>query len=99
MYNNIITDENQVKAFVPDKIKTKLKMLFSITAMTVAAIATFSGCNSVKQEVSHYEPTQDTSYVQELKEEKNTSKYEINKEVAEEEETTENNLQSQVMQS
>jgi len=55
MSKNIICEQNHQKCFIPSKISTKLKMLTTISAITMAAVVTFSGCASERQNLQQTE--------------------------------------------
>lgn len=70
-YENIKCDENQngQKCSFPKKILTKLKMLATIAVVSGVAVVTFSGCESVKEDIKQTTTISATSaYVQMMKE-------------------------------
>ena len=69
MRKNMECNKNHKSISIPDNIRTKLKMLASITTLASMAVATFSGCDAEKKEIQEISIVPETSYIQETEKE------------------------------
>lgn len=77
MYKKIKCNEKHKKISIPEKVRTKLKMLATVATISGLgiAVATFSGCDVIINNIEQMQkPAQTSSYVQEMQE--TTQKFE-----------------------
>ena len=99
MRKNMECNENHKNVSIPNNIRTKLKMLGTVAALSSLAVVTFSGCGAEREEIVIIPTSSDTSYISQMSEEETTKRFdEYYEQVTEFEENQEEEFQEEEYQ-